>query len=84
MSNDTASTNFGGGSTHLVIGCIYGAVSVQKLTLTHFITHNTLPSYTSYDPRVTPDAWRSLPQVVKEVSILIHSPLPSIHIYHVQ
>ena len=36
------------------------------------------------DSRVTPDVWEPPPVVVKATSLLMHSPLLSIHFYHAQ
>ena len=43
-----------------------------------------LASCIRYDPRVTPDARELPPGVVEATSLIMHSPLLSIHFYHAQ
>ena len=55
----------------------------QRIYPRHFIFNSCpLPPHTWYNPRVTPNTQGPPPRIVKAVSLIMHSPLLSIHFYH--
>ena len=63
-------------------GCIHSKLKVYFWRFT--LNSCTLPPHTWYDQLVKPRAQKPPPRVIKAVSLLMHSPLLSIHFYHAQ